>query len=81
MLEKPTHEQLVDWRESRTTKYLLNEIDNTILELQERWAAGNFTGETADSTVQLNAKYLGVVQGLLEIKDFIENIVGELDED
>jgi len=81
-LEKPTFEQVADWDTNKVTQYVLNEIDETISEIQDVWLEGGYTSATSDETIQLNSKALGAAQALLNLKDFVDSLSEvEYDED
>lgn len=51
-----------------------------ILDLQERWASGEFSSMEHFATAQLNAKALGAVDALQRVVDLdYQQLVGELD--
>lgn len=80
-MEKPTYEQAVDWYTSRVTRYLLEEINDTVNEIQDIWVEGGYTGDNEFDTIQLNSRALGNVQALLNLKDFIESLAEEVTND
>lgn len=47
----------------------------------DAWAAGNFTRESVEGTVQINSKYLGFVECLDEIIGYLEEPIENLDDE
>ena len=80
-MEKPTSEQIIDWYSSPVTKYVVNEINETVEEIKRIWVDGGFTGNNDYDTIQLNSRALGSAQELLNLKDFIETLLEEDDND
>jgi len=60
-----------EWLLSEDTGKLKKYLKEYIEEVKDMWASGQFTGESSDSTVQLNAKAIGTVH-------FAETLLEEL---
>lgn len=80
MAEKPARQLCIEWRQHPVTEYLLEDLNNQILQLQEAWSDGAFTTESSDGTIQLNATSIGAVKALKETIFDIREIAGTEDE-
>jgi hypothetical protein len=62
-----------EWREHSETRKYVQYLQSEIYRLRQAWAEGAFTGESLDETVQLNAKFIGVVQGFTNALEIIKD--------
>lgn len=62
-----------EWRENSETRKFVRILNSEIKRIQEAWAEGQLTGPTIDETVQLNSKFIGVVQGFTNALEIIKN--------
>jgi hypothetical protein len=63
----PTNEDFAEWRESRTTKFVIKEL----MEMSTRLLGKNRVFETADDMVIQNAFIQGQLRALSEVDDII----------
>ena len=66
-----------EWLQHDITKDLIKELKDIITTLKDEWAAGGFTAESAEGTVQRNAKAIGQVEALESALEFITSVVEE----
>lgn len=64
-----TKEEFSEWLDHPVTKQYQQILLSLRKDLLEQWAAGNFTGSSAEETVQLNAKALGRIHQLEELME------------
>jgi len=81
MVEQPARQLCLEWREHPVTKYLIQDLQEQVQELQDAWGRGAFTTETSDGTIQLNASSIGAVKALQEVILDIREIAGDDNED
>lgn len=62
-----------EWREHSETRKFVHILKTEIKRIQEGWAEGQLTGQTIDETIQLNSKFIGVVQGFTNALEIIKN--------
>lgn len=62
-----------EWREHTETRKFVQILKMEIKRIQEAWAEGQLTGPTMDETVQMNSKFIGVVQGFTNALEIINN--------
>lgn len=72
-MQKPLKQEVVEWKQSKVTKYLLQYIDDEVKSMQELWAAGGYTMESQSGTIQLNSQAIGSIKGLGQLLDFLES--------
>lgn len=66
-----------EWLQHDITKDLIKELKDIITTLKDEWASGAFTAESAEGTVQRNAKAIGQVEALESTLEFITSVAEE----
>lgn len=66
-LEAPTPAEFRGWLDQKTGKYFILWLKNEMLELQECWANGDFTGDSTEKTIQLNSEAIGKINQIANI--------------
>lgn len=61
-----------DWRGEAVTQQLMKKLREDKGHIESLWSDGVFTGTTADETLQMNSKNIGMVQAIQDILDWIE---------
>lgn len=67
-----------EWLSLEQTVDLVIKLKSDKETLMELWADGSFTGQSADNTLQINAKMIGMCQAIDSIVEYIEE--GDVDE-
>lgn len=62
------------WHQSPCTQALIKQISADILEMQASWSDGGYTDESADRTLQLNSKHIGMALAGSDVLDAIDEI-------
>ena len=60
-----------EWKVHPVTELLIDTLRYELENCKELWLSGTFTEETADGTVQKNARALGVAQSYADLLDII----------
>lgn len=68
-------DELKSWFEHPCTRSLMSTLNADLCVLMEQWKEGVYTDESADATVALNSKNIGICQAIEEILEYIETIV------
>lgn len=76
MIEKPLKQEIVEWKQHKVTKYLIQQLKDDMKVIQETWTHGGFTTESESGTIQLNSRALGNIKALGELLDYIEQDMG-----
>ena len=58
---------------------LKRQLQQDVQDIKDAWANGNYTGESAEATLQLNAEAIGKVSTCESIIEFIETEGGDED--
>lgn len=64
MIERPTKAEILEWKDSSVTRYLMDFMREEFEELKNQWANADFTTESVDGTAQLNARAIGEIKAL-----------------
>ncbi len=65
--KEPTTAEVRGWLEMPTGKYFVDLLKNQIVEIQENFINGDYTGSSTDETIQLNAAAIGSGQAIANI--------------
>ncbi len=65
--KEPTASEFRGWLDMPTGKYLVDLLKNQIVEIQEGFINGDYTGSSTDETIQLNASAIGAGQAVANI--------------
>ena len=75
-MQKPIKQEVNEWKEHKVTKYLIKELKKDRAVLQEMWAAGQFTMQDTDGTIQMNSRSIGQVAAIDATLEFVD---GDMD--
>lgn len=64
---EPTPEEWRGWLDQSVGKAFKVMLEDSVQDLKDSWASGDFTGEDTEATIQLNSEALGKVQQIAEI--------------
>lgn len=53
-----------EWTDHPQAKEYIKLIASQIQEIKNEWALGRMTGSSFDETIQMNSKWIGVIEGL-----------------
>ena len=76
MIERPLKTEVVEWKENKVTRYLVDQIQRDIEEIKDVWVNGGYSAPDQAATIQLNSKALGGAHALSALLDFIEDELG-----
>lgn len=76
-LNLATRGERESWLQHPCTRSLLHTLDADSMDITEAWSNGNYTAESKDGTMQLNAEALGHFKAVSSILDFVEGINDE----
>jgi hypothetical protein len=61
-----------EWRDHYETKIFLQYLEDEIQRIKDGWAGAAYIGENQAQTIHLNAKYMGIAEGLSFAADKIK---------
>lgn len=67
-------EERAAWTDSPLTKSLRLYLRAQEELLKEKWAAGDYTGEQAYDTIQMNSQSIGHTQAYMDVLDVLEQL-------
>lgn len=71
-MSEPTRQDWHSWATNSVTKNFQERLKLELFEIKDAWAYGNFTSQSCDQTVQINAKQIGKCEAIKDILVFIE---------